>query len=229
MQNRILIVEDDDSIRDILSYSLNDEGYKIYEASNGTDGLEVVKKKDIDLIILDLMLPDMSGFNICKRISAEYRIPIIMLTARNDIVDKVLGLELGADDYITKPFDIREVVARVKVSLRRLEKMKEIKDEEQMVINLNNEVFIYKERREVYKDKKMIKFKPKEYDLLLFLCENRKVVFTRDQLLEKIWGFDFEGDSRTVDVHIQRIRKKLDDTKDNCIIETVFGVGYKVT
>ncbi|MCY6371651.1 response regulator transcription factor [Clostridium ganghwense] len=228
MQNSILIIEDDDSIRDILLYSLKNEGYTVSEASNGTDGLELVKYNKFDLIILDLMLPDISGFDICKKISIEYKIPIIMLTARNDIVDKVLGLELGADDYITKPFDIREVLARVKVSLRRIEKMKEITDKDENTIRLKNNIIIFKDRHEVFKDNEMIKLKPKEYDLLLILSENRNIVFSRDKLLEKVWGFDFEGESRTVDVHVQRVRKKLDDHKENSIIETVFGVGYKM-
>ncbi|MCY6484116.1 response regulator transcription factor [Clostridium aestuarii] len=228
MHNSILIVEDDDSIRDILLYSLKNEGYSVKEASNGADGLKLVKHEKIDLIILDLMLPDISGFDICKKISIEYKIPIIMLTAKNDIVDKVLGLELGADDYITKPFDIREVIARIKVSLRRIEQLKQINFEEENTIDLKNNIKIFKDRHEIFKNDRMIKLKPKEYNLLLILAENKKRVFSRNELLEKVWGFDFEGDSRTVDVHIQRVRKKLDDIKESSIIETVFGVGYKM-
>lgn len=224
----ILVIEDDESIRDILSYSFKKEGYTVKEASNGEEGLKLVSEESIDLIILDLMLPDISGFDICRKISLEYKIPIIMLTAKNDIVDKILGLELGADDYITKPFDIREVIARVKASLRRIEQLKQMNDQEKSIIKLKNNITIFKERHEVFKNNEMIKLKPKEYDLLLILAQNRKKVFSRDELLERIWGFDFQGDSRTVDVHVQRLRKKLDEFKDTSIIETVFGVGYKM-
>jgi two-component system alkaline phosphatase synthesis response regulator PhoP len=228
MNNTILIIEDAECIRDILSVSLEDEGYIVKEAAYGKDGLNILDNENIDLIILDLMLPDISGFDVCRKISGRYKIPIIMLTAKNDIVDKVLGLELGADDYITKPFDIREVLARVKVSLRRMEQMRDISNKEENVLILKNHIKIHKDSHEVFKDDAVIKLKPKEFSLLLLLAENRKKVFSRDNLLEKIWGFDFEGESRTVDVHIQRLRKKIGDNKESSIIETVFGVGYKM-
>ncbi|MFD3157738.1 response regulator transcription factor [Haloimpatiens sp. FM7330] len=234
MKNTILIVEDEESIRDILSYSLKREGYIVIEASTGEKGIKMVEDNNVDLVILDLMLPGMSGYEVCKKITSKYKISIIMLTAKNDIVDKVLGLELGADDYITKPFDIREVIARVKVCLRRMEELKKFQMEDDKqgnsnnVIVLRNNIKIYEESREVFKEENNVKLKPKEYELLYLLAKNRNMVFSREKLLDKIWGFDFFGDSRTVDVHIQRIRKKLGETAENSIIQTVFGVGYKM-
>lgn len=229
MNKTILIIEDEEDIRDILSHYLKKEGFNILEAEDGEKGIEIVKKEFVDLILLDLMLPNMSGYDVCREISSIYKIPIIMLTARNDIVDKVLGLELGADDYITKPFDIREVIARIKVCLRRIESLNEMEYEtSQDIINLKNNIKIYVESREVFKEETMVKLKPKEFDLLLILAQNKKIVFSREKLLQKVWGYDFEGDSRTVDVHIQRLRKKLDEENGLSIIETVFGVGYKM-
>lgn len=229
MNKTILIIEDEEDIRDILIHYLKKEGFNILEAEDGEKGIEIVKKEFVDLILLDLMLPNISGYDVCREISSIYKIPIIMLTARNDIVDKVLGLELGADDYITKPFDIREVIARIKVCLRRIESLNEIEYEtSQDVIDLKNNIKIYAESREVFREGSIVKLKPKEFDLLLILAKNKKIVFSREKLLEKIWGYDFEGDSRTVDVHIQRLRKKLDGENQLSIIETVFGVGYKM-
>jgi two-component system alkaline phosphatase synthesis response regulator PhoP len=227
MNNNILIIEDDECIREILTYSFKEEGFNVFEAATGIDGLKILKNQYIELIILDLMLPDISGFEICKKVSVEYKIPIIMLTAKNDIMDKVVGLELGADDYITKPFDIREVVARAKVSIRRIEQFKNIKDIEN-IIELEKNVTIFKDSYEVFKGDKLVNLTAKEYELLYKLAENRGKVFSRDKLLETIWGFDFEGESRTVDVHIQRLRKKLSSDKNNSVIKTVFGVGYKI-
>ena len=226
LKNKILIIEDEESICDILSYSLRKEGYFVKCAFNGSDGLKLIENFSPNLVILDLMLPDMSGFDICRKITVNYKIPIFMLTARNDIVDKVLGLELGADDYITKPFDIREVIARIKVILRRMESLKDYNDSESIYINSN--IKINKMSRVVCKDSKEVKLKPKEYDLLIFFCENKDRVFEREELLDRIWDIDFEGDIRTVDVHIQRLRKKLDKKDSVSIIETVYGVGYKM-
>ncbi|GAA0738926.1 response regulator transcription factor [Clostridium oceanicum] len=229
---KILLVEDEESIRDILSYSLKKEGYYVIEAPSGEDGINKFEENDIDLIILDLMLPGISGFEVCKTINSKYKVPIIMLTAKNDIVDKVLGLEFGADDYITKPFDIREVLARVKVCLRRIEELNEIKDKDNSELNntiqIKDNIKMFKDRRQVIKNDINIELKPKEFDLLCFLAENKNVVFSRENLIEKIWGYDFFGDTRTVDVHIQRLRKKLDDSSEESIIKTLFGVGYKM-
>lgn len=227
MNNNILIIEDDECIREILTYSLKEESFKVFEASTGVEGLKILENQYIELIILDLMLPDISGFEICKKVSLEYKIPIIMLTAKNDIMDKVVGLELGADDYITKPFDIREVVARAKVSIRRIEQFKDINDKNN-TIKLEKNITIFKDSYEVFQEDKLVNLTAKEYELLYTLAENRGKVFSRDKLLETVWGFDFQGESRTVDVHIQRLRKKLSSDKDTSVIKTVFGVGYKV-
>lgn len=225
MNKNILIIEDEEDIRDILSHYLKKEGFSVMEAENGIQGIDIVKSKNVDLIILDLMLPDITGYEVCKKVSLNYKVPIIMLTAKNDIVDKVMGLEFGADDYITKPFDIREVIARIKVCIRRIESLKE---KSQDVIKLSDNVKILESSREVFKGDNLIKLKPKEYNLLLILAKNKRTVLSRDVLLEKVWGYDFEGDSRTVDVHVQRFRKKLDGDKEKSIIETVFGIGYKM-
>jgi len=226
VDNSILIIEDDECIREILTYSFKEENFIVFQAATGMEGLKVLENESIDLIILDLMLPDVNGFEICRKVSVEYKVPIIMLTAKNDIMDKVVGLELGADDYITKPFDIREVVARAKVSIRRIEQFKSINKDN--IIKLEKNIIIFKDKYEVFQGEKLINLTTKEYELLCTLAENRGKVFSRDRLLEIIWGFDFEGESRTVDVHIQRLRKKLCSDKDNSIIKTVFGVGYKV-
>lgn len=226
MDKTILIIEDEEDIRDILSHYIKKEGFSVKEAASGRGGVQIIKAKKIDLVVLDLMLPDISGYDVCREISQNYKVPIIMLTAKNDIVDKILGLELGADDYITKPFDVREVIARIKVCLRRIDSLMEENSEE--IIQLPNNIKIYEKSREVFKDDELIKFKPKEYELLLALAKNVKIVLSRDKLLQKVWGYDFEGDSRTVDVHIQRLRKKLDSNNGQSIIETVFGVGYKM-
>lgn len=227
MVNTILIIEDDEAIREILSYSLKNEGFNIIEASTGKEGLEIIEDMKVDLIILDIMLPDTSGFEVCKKISVVNKIPIVMLTARNNIMDKVVGLEIGADDYITKPFDIREVIARIKVCLRRVQQPASLKDEK--VIELKGNIKIFKERHEVFIGSELVNLKPREYELLIILAENKGRVLSRNRLIEDVWGFDFEGQSRTVDVHIQRLRKKLKCDKENHIIKTVFGVGYKMT
>lgn len=226
MEDSILIIEDDDAIRDILVYSFKSENFKVFETSSGFEGIEITGREKISLIILDIMLPDISGFSVCKKISEKHKTPIIMLTAKNDITDKIFGLEIGADDYITKPFDIREVIARVRVILRRMELLKEHEDKN--TLKLNSEIKINKDSHEVYKGEKTIVLKPREYELLLMLAENRNMVFSREKLLECVWGFEYEGDSRTVDVHIQRLRKKLGLSKDDSVIKTMFGIGYKM-
>ena len=233
MQSKILIIEDELAICDILSYALSKEGFKVRYALCGEEGIKIIEDFKPELIILDLMLPDISGFDICKRVTLEYKIPVIMLTARDDIVDKVLGLELGADDYITKPFDVREVLARVKTALRRKQKLQDMINEielsksKQALIKIAGDTEINSESRTVLKNSEEVKLKPREYDLLLLLAENRGRVFSREQLLDRVWSMDFQGDFRTVDVHVQRLRKKLDQGSDS-IIETVFGVGYKM-
>ncbi len=230
MRNKkILIIEDEENISDILSHYLENEGFKIKVANCGTQGLQFVQEFLPELVLLDLMLPDIDGFEVCKKISSDYIIPIIMITARSDDVDKILGMELGADDYITKPFNIREVIVRIKTIFRRIELISEsIAQHGQDKLELAREIEIYKDKHEILKEGKKIEFTNKEYDLLVYLAENRGKVFSREKLLNSVWGYEFIGDSRTVDIHVQRIRKKLDEGKNSSIIETIFGVGYKL-
>lgn len=225
MSFKVLVVEDEFSINDILTFALKSEGYEAASAFNAKEAKSKFEEFNPDLVLLDVNLPDESGFELCKSISAEYKIPVIMLTARNDIIDKILGLELGADDYITKPFNIKEVLARVKVALRRVDRYRE-QAEDNVYVKLNDNVKVYMEKRIVLKDEEEVKLKPKEYDLLVFLIKNRDRVFSREELLDRVWGFDYEGEFRTVDIHVRRLRAKLDTNGAQSIIETVFGVGY---
>jgi DNA-binding response OmpR family regulator len=228
-QKKILIIEDEEYISDLLAYSLKKEGFIIKTAPNGEKGIELVQEFAPNLLILDLMLPDISGFEVCKRISKEYTIPIVMITAKSDTIDKILGIELGADDYITKPFDIREVIVRIKAIFRRIELIAESRTtDENKAIQVSKDIYIFIEKREVSKKNTRVDLTNKEYDLLLFLSENKGRVFSRSELLDKVWGFEFVGDTRTVDIHIQRLRKKLDENKGMSIIETVFCIGYKL-
>lgn len=225
MSFKILVVEDEFSINDILTVALKGEGYDVKSAYSSKEAKEIMEEHNPHLVLLDINLPDESGFELCKFINFQYKIPILMLTARNDVIDKVLGLELGADDYITKPFHIREVIARVKVALRRVEKYSGFAEEDEFVM-VNEEAKINLESRMVLKNDAPVKLKPKEYDLLSFLVKNKNIVFSREQLLDKVWGFEYEGDMRTVDIHVRRLRGKLDLENGQSIIETVFGVGY---
>lgn len=226
---RILIIEDEEAISDLISLYLGKEGFITKVSNNGQDGIDLVEKFNPDLILLDLMLPDISGFEVCKKISSQYSIPIIMTTAKSDTIDKILGMELGADDYITKPFDMREIIVRIKTIFRRISLTSEdVEVNDSKIIKLNNGVEIYEERHEVLKNNERVEFTNKEYSLLLFLTKNKGRVISRQELLNKVWAYDFIGDSRTVDIHVQRIRKKLDETRGVSLIETVFGVGYKL-
>ncbi|AJD30688.1 MULTISPECIES: response regulator transcription factor [Clostridium] len=229
MIKKILIIEDELAIADLMSYSLKKEGYIVKTVDNGSEGIEITENFKPNLIILDLMLPDISGFDVCRNITQSFNIPIIMITAKCDITDKVLGLELGADDYITKPFDMREVLVRIRSIFRRIDIIeKSVINKEVSYISVGKDIKIYKDERVVVKEKKEVEFTPKEFDLLIFLAENKGKVFSRAQLLDMVWGFEYLGDTRTVDIHIQRIRKKLEEDKGSSIIETVFGVGYKL-
>lgn len=220
MQQSILIVEDEESILDILAYSLRKERYIVHGATTGEAALSLFQGTEIDLVILDLMLPDTTGFELCKKIKATSNLPVMMLTARDDIVDKILGLELGADDYMTKPFDVREVNARVKALLRRPANGQSIN-----YLAVNEDILIIPNSHTVLKHEEPVAMKPKEYELLLLFAQHKNRVFSREEILDTIWAMDFEGGLRTVDVHVQRIRKKLDSS----IIETVFGTGYKMS
>lgn len=217
---KVLIVDDEPAIVDLIKINLELEGFDTCVCYTGQQALTVAPIYIPDLIILDIMLPDISGFEVCKKLQ-NLSIPIIMLTAKNDIKDKLYGLELGADDYITKPFDSRELTARIKTVLRRIDKFGTKEDPN---IQLGP-IMINTTERQVYIDGEEIVLTPKEYELLLVFCENQRKVFSRENLLELVWKFEYIGDSRTVDMHVQRLRKKLG--KYSFFIKTVFGIGYK--
>lgn len=221
-QIRILVIEDEKPIADILEYGFRKEHFQVRSAYTGADGLKAADDFSPHLVVLDWMLPDLSGVDVCKMLTEQYNIPIIMLTARGSIDDKVYGLESGADDYITKPFDLREVIVRVKTILRRFGKS--ISGQSEVKELYVKDAVISEKERTVCRRGEYVELTPKEFDLLVWLVKNPRQVFTRTRLLDDIWGYDFMGDTRTVDIHIQRLRKKL------CLgesIVTVFGVGYK--
>ncbi len=222
-EKRILIVEDEKPISSILQYGFKKEGFQVACALTGSEALTLVKEFLPHVVLLDWMLPDISGIDVCRMITETLNIPILMLTAKGTVDDKLYGLEAGADDYITKPFDLREVIARVKTVLRRFERAESIADIETMELVIGD-VVIRENERSITKAGKPIDLTPKEFDLYLFLIKNPRQVFTRLNLLEQIWGYDYLGDTRTVDIHVQRLRKKLD--LSSCL-QTVFGVGYK--
>lgn len=224
MSNEILIVEDDKSINDILFYALKSEGYKTYSTFSLKEARNYININLPNLILLDLNLPDGNGFDLCREINSNYSIPIIILTAKNDVVDKVLGLELGADDYITKPFHIKEVLSRVKAVLRRIEKSSSNYNSD--FIEINKNIKINFKNRTVLKNDNIVQLKPKEYELLEFFVQNKNKVFSREQLIDNIWEFSYDGDIRTVDIHIRRLRSKLDTLNEASIIQTIFSVGY---
>jgi two-component system, OmpR family, response regulator len=218
----VLVVEDETSIASFVALYLKNAGYKVRTVGTGEAALEQVGDERPDLIVLDLMLPDLDGIEVCRRIRKTSEIPILMLTARDEDVDKIIGLEVGADDYLTKPFNPRELVARVKSILRRaVPERREIETKEIK----HGDLAIDAGRRTVHVGKEEIQLAPKEFDLLWELLDHRGLVLTRDQLLERVWGYTFAGDTRTVDVHVRQLRRKLGDASP---IVTVWGVGYKV-
>jgi two-component system alkaline phosphatase synthesis response regulator PhoP len=218
----VLVVEDEASIASFVSLYLKNAGYEVRAVSNGSDALASVQKEQPSLIVLDLMLPDIDGIEICRRIRQKYDIPILMLTARDEDVDKIIGLEVGADDYMTKPFNPRELVARVKSILRRAAPKR--KEPESATIQ-HGDLHVDAGRREVKVGDDEVQLAPKEFDLLWELLDHRGLVLTRDQLLERVWGYTFAGDTRTVDVHVRQLRRKLGEASP---VVTVWGVGYKV-
>ncbi len=220
---KILIIEDEKPIADLLKYGLEKEGFKVQTALSGAEGLAAVEKFEPNVILLDIMLGDMDGLSVCKTVTMNHNIPIIMVTAKSDQLDKLVGLEYGADDYITKPFDLREVVLRIKSILRRITKAK-MPEEDTGEISVGD-VLLDLKKHTVIKAGKLIELTPKEFSLLETLMKNRGRVLTRSDLLELVWEFEYIGDTRTVDIHIQRLRKKLGD---DGFITTVFGVGYKI-
>jgi len=219
---KILVIDDDVKICEVIKLYLEKEGFEVVVAHNGMDGISVFKNEMPDLVILDIMLPKKDGYEVCRELRKISNIPIIMLTAKGETFDKVLGLELGADDYIVKPFDPKELIARIKAVLRRTQG--EVNDEKVVVYpNLTVNLTTY----EVKLEDKVIDMPPKEIELLYFLASHPNKVFTREQLLDHIWGYNFVGDTRTVDVHIKRIREKIEKDKYPWKIKTVWGVGYK--
>lgn len=223
-KTKILIVDDEKHIAELISLYLTKEGFETREVYDGRKAMDEFYSFKPELVLLDLMLPGVDGYQICTTIRKNSDVPIIMLTARSDTFDKVLGLEMGADDYIVKPFEPKEMVARVKAVLRRYEKSETKEDDktvsfDNLKISLNDYTVIY--------HGESLSFPPKELELLYFLAENKNQVFTREQLLDKIWGYEYVGDSRTVDVHIKRIREKLNKGDESWSIKTVHGVGYK--
>ncbi len=224
MDTKLLIVDDDPNIREMLTLYLEKEGYQVKAANDGIEGIHYFKIYEPDLVLLDIMMPKKDGWQVCREIREISPKPVIMITAKGDVFDKVLGLELGADDFIVKPFDMKELSARIKAVLRRYHAHGSLADEE--IIKFEN-IEISLQKYELKLRGKSIDIPPKELELLYFLASNCNRVFTRDQLLDKVWGFDYLGDSRTVDVHVKRLREKLEGVSDKWILKTVWGVGYK--
>ena len=226
--NKILVVEDDRNLLDTLKYNLHKEGYDVVAAIDGAEALDIARREKPDLIILDLMLPKLSGFEVCRILRKEMTTPILMLTAKAEEIDKVVGLEIGADDYMTKPFSLRELLARVRAMLRRAN-MAETKPSVEEILIKAGDIEVDIARHQVLKGKTVLELTPKEFDLLAFMVRNKGFVFNRDQLLEKVWGYDYAGDTRTVDVHIRWLRQKIETDPGNPErLITVRGAGYKL-
>ena len=224
LDTKMLIVDDDLNICDLLRRYFENDGYSVKTANNGMDGVNFFKIYNPDIVLLDIMLPKKDGWQVCREIREVSSKPIIMITAKDEVFDKVLGLELGADDFVVKPFDMKELSARVKAVLRRYQAHTNQNDED--VIKFDN-IEISHQKYELKLCGKSVDVPPKELELLYFLASNSNRVFTRDQLLDKVWGFDYLGDSRTVDVHVKRLREKLEGVSDKWTLKTVWGVGYK--
>ncbi len=227
MKKRILIIEDEVTIAELQRDYLTIDGYEVLIEKTGDGGLARAKNEEFDLIILDLMLPNIDGFEICRKIREVKNIPVLMVSARKEDIDKIRGLGLGADDYITKPFSPSELVARVKAHIARYERLVGSKENKSTTINIRNLV-IEKGSRRVWLENNELVFTGKEFDLLLFLAENPNRVFSRDELFDKIWGMDACGDISTVTVHIKKVREKIEmDTSKPQYIETIWGIGYR--
>lgn len=220
---KVLVVDDDPNVREIIRIFFKQQQIDLVEADDSLLVLELVEKEMPDIVILDVMMPNKDGFDVCREIRKKYDIPIIMLTAKTEEFDRVLGLELGADDYVTKPFSPRELIARIKAIFRRMQPKVSSNESEKTSFTFA-ELSIHIDRREVLLNDEKIILRPKEFDLLVHLAKSTGNVFTREQLLEQVWGYDFIGDIRTVDVHIKKLRQKL---KQKDCIQTVWGVGYK--
>jgi DNA-binding response OmpR family regulator len=244
MAYRVLIVEDDDTLRETLEYNLINQGYEVLLAEDGYQALKAARANQPDLLLLDVMLPGLDGFEVCRILRKEMSVPILMLTARTEEVDKIVGLEVGADDYLTKPFSMRELSARVKALLRRVELIREDMATRQQEDGLESgnsladplsikplvfgDLAIDEARREVRIAGEPVRIKPKEFDLLLFLARHKGIALSRDLILERVWGWSFDGNSRTVDVHVRWLREKIEPDPANAArIVTVRGIGYR--
>ena len=234
----VLVVEDEPALVETLQYSLSRQGYQVITGNDGQAALDLARKHKPDIIVLDVMLPKLDGFEVCRILRQEMNVPILMLTARTDEVDKIVGLEVGADDYLTKPFSMRELIARVKAQLRRVRLVREEISHNQQANHSNgsspNERMLFGNllidisRHEVLLENKVLHLKPKEYELLLFLARNRGIVLSRDLTLERVWGWEYDGGSRTVDVHVRWLREKIElDPANPTRIVTVRGAGYR--
>lgn len=222
---KVLVIDDEENVCELITLYFEKAGYDVGCCGDGNDGIETVRSQKPDIVILDLMLPGMDGLDVCKEIRKFSNVPLIMLTARVDEVDRVLGLEIGADDYVTKPFSPRELLARVKAVLRRAAYVPS--PDEAQVLNLPG-LSVSRISREVVVGDSRVDLTPKEFDLLWYLASNRNRVFTREQLLEQVWAYqEFYGDERTVDQHIKRLRRKIETNGSPCRITTIWGVGYK--
>ncbi len=237
-KSKVLVVEDEPTLLETLAYNLNRQGYEVTTASDGHTALDVARREQPELIVLDVMLPGIDGLEVCRLLRQEMSVPIIMLTARADEVDKIVGLEVGADDYLTKPFSMRELLARVKAMLRRVRLDHETVASKDPVAHddrvsagerlVFDNLLIDLARREVKFNDRVIHLKPKEFDLLVFLARNHGIVLSRDLILERVWGWDYDGGSRTVDVHVRWLREKIEDDPANPMrIYTVRGIGYR--
>ena len=224
---KVLVVEDDQNLLEVLQYNLRKEGYIVISAINGAQALDIARREKPDFIILDIMLPEISGFEVCRILRKESAVPILMLTARDNEMDKVTGLDLGADDYITKPFQMREFLARIRAITRRAEMTKQQSGETGTL--QVNDINIDLGRHAVNFKGNLLNLTPKEYDLLIFLAKNKGIAFSREQLLEKVWGYDYLGGTRTIDVHVRWLREKIEDDPGHPeLLLTVRGVGYKL-
>lgn len=223
-----MVVEDDRNLLDTLRYNLRRESYEVVTATDGTEALDVARREKPDLIILDIMLPRLSGFEVCRVLRKEMIVPILMLTAKTEETDKIVGLEIGADDYMTKPFSMRELLARLGAMLRRA-KMIEMQPGPREALLKVGDIEVDIARHKASRGVTVLELTPKEFDLLAFLARNKGFVFSRDQLLEKVWGYDFAGDTRTVDVHISWLRQKIETDPNNPKhLVTVRGTGYRL-